>query len=269
VDSVLRSDRRHGHSGERPERGQEVDLAGRRPEGSARGRAGHQPWPRQLGRPGGMEAASCPTWSLPISSFRLHRLAIIAHLPGMGANVRIIAMSGSAEALQAARGLGVFTILRKPITLSDSSPPRIRRCGHHRWELESVSAPHLPSIRRGRLTSSRCRATTSFTSSRCPRNSPVKDRKPSGVIISTPPPHGRRSRRYPSRPGSPLSTWAGSPRASDALRGRRVGRLRGAITDPADRLVVAAAAPAGLLALRGGHADQGGPVRAVWVREGT
>jgi CheY-like chemotaxis protein len=49
----------------------------------------------------------------------LHGLAVIAHLHSVGAKVKIIAMSGSAEALQAARRLGVFTVLRKPITLSE------------------------------------------------------------------------------------------------------------------------------------------------------
>jgi CheY-like chemotaxis protein len=49
----------------------------------------------------------------------LHGLAVIAHLHAVGADLKIIAMSGSAEALQAARRLGVFTALRKPITLSE------------------------------------------------------------------------------------------------------------------------------------------------------
>jgi CheY-like chemotaxis protein len=49
----------------------------------------------------------------------VHGLAVIAHLHAVGANVMIIAMSGSAELLQTARQLGVFTILRKPIKLSE------------------------------------------------------------------------------------------------------------------------------------------------------
>jgi CheY-like chemotaxis protein len=49
----------------------------------------------------------------------LHGLAVIAHLHAVGAKVKIIAMSGSAEGLQAARRLGVFAVMRKPITLSE------------------------------------------------------------------------------------------------------------------------------------------------------
>jgi CheY-like chemotaxis protein len=48
-----------------------------------------------------------------------HGLAIIERLHAVGADVRIIAMSGSDEALHAARRLGVFTALRKPITLRE------------------------------------------------------------------------------------------------------------------------------------------------------
>jgi CheY-like chemotaxis protein len=49
----------------------------------------------------------------------LHGLAVIAHLHAVGADVKIIVMSGSTEALEAARRLGVFTALRKPMTLSE------------------------------------------------------------------------------------------------------------------------------------------------------
>jgi CheY-like chemotaxis protein len=49
----------------------------------------------------------------------LHGLALIARLHEVGADVGIIAMSGSGRALNAARALGVSAVLHKPIAMTD------------------------------------------------------------------------------------------------------------------------------------------------------